>query len=602
MRLMLVELSITDFAIIDTLRVPFEPGFNALTGETGAGKSIVIDALGAVLGDRIGSDVVRTGAKVARIEATFDVGALAGREDFSAVCAELGVEPEDDTLILTREIAASGRSSARINGRAATASALAAIGQLLVDIHGQSEHLSLLRPAEHLDILDRYAGLLPQRERVAELVREVRQVRATIAGIEGSARERAQRADLLAFQSSEIAGARLRPGEEEELLSERTVLSNAERLAVDAARAYALIAGDDEAVEAGQTPALEAIRQASAELTAIASLDESVGPLATRLAEQLYLLEDIAGEARDYRDRIEADPARLEEVEERLDLIKSLKRKYGATIEEIIAFGEQATRELESITSGEENIDVLRERETDLVARLSQGASELSCAREAAAQRLARATEQAIADLKMGRARFDVAIARREADGGIPYRTDDETRQVAFDETGIDRVEFLLAPNAGEALKPLARVASGGEMARLMLALKSILSAGDATPTLVFDEVDVGVGGRSGQVVGEKLWSLADNHQVIVITHLAQIAAFAGTHFRIRKAERAGRVTSTVEQVAAADRIDELAAMLDGVPVTAASRANADALLDRVNAWIGEHRIDHPTPAAVGRR
>jgi DNA repair protein RecN (Recombination protein N) len=602
MRLMLVELSITDFAIIDRLRVPFEPGFNVLTGETGAGKSIVIDALGAVLGDRIGSDVVRTGAKAARIEATFDVASLAGREDFSAVCAELGIEPEDDTLILTREVAASGRSSARINGRAATASALAAIGQLLVDIHGQSEHLSLLRPAEHLDILDRYAGLLPQRERAAELVREVRQVRAAIAGIEGSARERAQRADLLAFQSSEIAEARLRPGEEEELLSERMVLSNAERLAVDAARAYALIAGDDEAAEAGQTPALEAIRQASAELTEIASLDESVGPLATRLAEQLYLLEDIAGEARDYRDRIEADPVRLEEVEERLDLIKTLKRKYGATIEEIIAFGEQASQELESITSGEENIDVLRDREAELVARLSQAAGELSCARQTAAERLAQATEQAIADLNMGRARFAVAVRQRESTDGIPYRAEAEERQVAFDETGVDRIEFLLAPNAGESLKPLARVASGGEMARLMLALKSILSVGDATPTLVFDEVDVGVGGRSGQVVGEKLWSLADDHQVIVITHLAQIAAFAATHFRIRKAERAGRVTSNVEQVAAADRIDELAAMLDGVPVTAASRANADALLDRVNAWISEHRIDHHTAAAAGRR
>ncbi|MGH2557437.1 MAG: DNA repair protein RecN [Thermomicrobiales bacterium] len=598
---MLVELSISDFAIIDELRIPFEPGLNALTGETGAGKSIIIDALGAVLGERVGADVVRTGAKGARIEATFDVAAMSMRPEYRGACEDLGIEPDDDSLILNREVSASGRSSARINGRATTASALARIGGLLVDIHGQSDHLSLLRPSEHLDILDRYAGLGDLRLAFGEVVRELHLVRSRISGIEGSARERAQRADLLAFQVNEITDANPRLGEEEELLAERTVLANADRLATDAARAFTHLAGDDEAVGgAAMVTALSSLRQGSGDIADIAAIDESMADFASRFAEQVYLIEDLAHELREYRDRIEADPARLEAVEERLDLLKTLKRKYGASIEEVIAFGEQAAIELESIAGGEANVAALRERETGLINAAVERALKLSAARRLAADRLAQATEHSIAELNMGRARFEVAMTDADDPEGLPSGEDDG-RRIACDEKGIDRVEFLLAPNAGEALKPLARVASGGETARLMLALKSILAAGDATPTLVFDEVDVGVGGRSGQVVGEKLWSLTDHHQVIVITHLAQIAAFAGTHFRISKGERAGRVITDVDAVSNRERVDEVAAMLDGLPVTAASQANAEALLGRVTAWIDERcarPADEPRVAA----
>jgi DNA repair protein RecN (Recombination protein N) len=301
---MLLELSIRDFAIIDELRVGFEPGFNALTGETGAGKSILIDALGAVLGERVGGDVVRTGAKLARIEATFDVAALADRPDVAAALEELGIEPDDGLLILNREVQAGGRSSARINGRAATAGMLTRIGAHLVDIHGQSDHLSLLRPAEHLEILDRYAGLLPARQELAALVGDLRDVRARIADILGNARAREQRADLLRFQADEIAGANLRPGEEEDLLAERSVLANAERLALDAAGAHALIAGEDEVAEGAPLPALLALRQAGGLLADIAGIDETARPLAERLDELVYLLEDVAAETRAYRDRI----------------------------------------------------------------------------------------------------------------------------------------------------------------------------------------------------------------------------------------------------------------------------------------------------------
>ncbi|MEA2528055.1 MAG: repair protein RecN [Thermomicrobiales bacterium] len=587
---MLLELAITDFAIIDELRIPFEPGLNVLTGETGAGKSIIIDALGAVLGERVGSDVVRTGSRVARIEATFDVSTAAQRADLAAVFDELGVEAEEGVLIFRREIASGGRSTARINGRAATAGMLSRLGGLLVDIHGQSDHLSLLRASEHLDVLDRFAGLIPERAAFADLVREWRSVRDRIDAIVTGARDRAQRVDLLEFQAREIDAAALRPGEEEELVAERSVLANAERLMEDAATAYGLLSGESDELDVGASAAaLPVLRRASAQLAEIATLDATMQPLAARAEEVVYLLEDVAAETRTYRDSIEADPARLETVEERLDLVKRLKRKYGSTVDEIIAFGEEAARELESLTGGEVDLDSLRHEEEQLLNRIGEAAVRLSRARSEAAGCLSRETEEAIAVLNMGRSRFAVSITQVPSAQGVRFESGDGAVQtVAFDETGADRVEFLLAPNAGEALKPLARVASGGEMARLMLALKSILSAADATPTLVFDEVDVGVGGRSGQVVGEKLWGLSSEHQVLVITHLPQIAAFGTAHFRIAKGERDGRTVTQVRQIADDDRIDELAAMLDGEPVTQASRANARQMLRRVRTWIGE--------------
>ncbi|HEY8445746.1 MAG TPA: DNA repair protein RecN [Thermomicrobiales bacterium] len=598
---MLLELSIDDFAIIDHLRIPFEPGLNVLTGETGAGKSIIIDALGAVLGERVGADVVRTGSRVARVEATFDVSAIADRPDFAATLNDLGVEPDDGIVILSRELSAGGRSSARINGRSATAGMLARLGALLVDIHGQSDHLSLLRPAAHLDLLDRFAGLTQQRDRFGELVREWSRVRQRIDDIVTGARERAQRVDLLEFQVREIEAAQLRPGEEEELLAERTVLANAEQLATEAAAIYDLLAGSDDEGFAGATVtgALPALRAAARQLAQAGSLDQALAGLGSRVEELVYLLEDVTGEVRNYRDTIEADPARLEAVEERLDLIKRLKRKYGATVEEVIAYGEEAARELATLTGDEVDLDALREEEERLRTELGRVATELSRARRAAADRLSRMTEEAIAELNMGRAQFAVSFRHEPREGGLLLDTEGGPIEVAFDETGADRVEFLLAPNAGEALKPLARIASGGEMARLMLALKSILSAADETPTLVFDEVDVGVGGRSGQVVGEKLWSLTDRHQVLVITHLPQIAAFASTHFRITKGEEDGRTVSRVRQIRGEDRIDELAAMLDGEPVTEASRANAREMLRRVEAWMQAAR--EPELTAVSR-
>ncbi len=598
---MLLELTISDFAIIDEVRLGFEPGFNALTGETGAGKSILIDALGAVLGDRVGADVVRTGAKAARIDATFDVSGVAARPEVAALFDELGVEPEEGIVILSREVGAGGRSGARVNGRAATAGTLARIGGLLVDVHGQSDHFSLLRPAEHLEMLDRYGELLPARDTLAGLVREWRGVKRRIAELAGDARARAQREDYLRFVVGEIEGAGLRPGEEEELLAERRVLANAAELASEAAAAHVLLAGEDEVVGGEAVPpALGALRQAADHLRAVAEVDPEMGSVAERLAEVVFLTEDLVAEVRGYRDRVEADPVRLAVVEERLGELNGLKRKYGATVEEVIAAGEAAARELEAMTGGEGDLDSLRPRAEKLGVEIGRRAGELSGARVEAGERLARAVERAIAELNMGRARFAVALAQAADEAGVPWG---DGRTIAVDPTGADRVEFQIASNAGEALKPLGRVASGGETARLMLALKSILAEADATPTLVFDEVDVGVGGRSGQVVGEKLWRLADGHQVLVITHLPQIAAFAGAHYRIAKGEREGRVVSRVDPLSDEERIDELAAMLDGVPITEVARDNAREMMARVESWKSQREgVPEAAPAKPRRR
>jgi DNA repair protein RecN (Recombination protein N) len=588
---MLLELAIRNFAIIRDLRVSFRPGLQALTGETGAGKSIIIDALGAVLGARLSSDLVRTDAPNAWIEAVFDVSELMERPAFRAALEEAGIEPEDGLLILSRDIRDSGRSTARLNGRTVTARTLSGIGEALVDIHGQSEHLSLLRPAEHLLILDRYAGTEPQREEFARLVRAYQSVTREIEQIRSSERERAQRVDLLRFQIEEIEAAALRDGEEEDLLRERQVLNNAERLRELAANAYQLLEGGDE-MRADPLPgALDSLRQATDLLDELNRLDPDNEATVTQIREALYLLEESAPSIRDYAETIEANPARLDEVEERLLLLKQLQRKYGATVSDILAFASEAADELSTLESSEQRVDELLAEQRRLLDEITTRAAELSRRRREAAALLEDAVEQAIADLHMGGARFVVGFGELSGSNRFVTRIDGAEQEVAFDPTGIDRIEFLIAPNAGEIPRPLARIASGGETARLMLALKSILSEVDETPTLVFDEVDVGVGGRSGQAVGEKLWGVSRHHQVIVISHLPQIAAFAERHYRITKQESAGRTETRVNQLEEPDRIDEIAAMLDGVPVTEESRRNAVAMLERIASWKREHVV-----------
>jgi DNA repair protein RecN (Recombination protein N) len=578
----LLELTIRNFAVIRDMRIEFGAGMNALTGETGAGKSIVIDALGAVLGARTSAEFVRTGAPGAYVEAVFDLAAMPTSERVLHALASFGVDHDlSEPLVLARDVSAGGRSTARVAGRTLTAGALATLGELLVDIHGQSDHLSLLRPATQLDLLDRFAGTLTQREQVAERVRNWHVLRRRVSDFDNEQRARAQRLDLLRFQADELASAAVQPDEDELLHRERGVLANAEKLALAAAQAQAALSGDNASTDL-DVGALDRLRVADHALLEMSAMDPGVEPTLTRLRDALFALEEVAAELRDYAERTELDPARLEEVDERLDLLRRLKRKYGPTLHEVLLHAEQVQRDLAEIES---SVDIEHLRAEEAAARdaVGQLAAKLSHSRQTAATDLARGVERAIAELNMGRAAFDVRFETAPDPHGVP--THDGRELVAVDATGVDRITFYLAANAGEELRPLGKVASGGETARLMLALKSILSAADETPILVFDEVDVGVGGRSGQVVGEKLWSLIDAHQVIVITHLPQIAAFADRHLTLDKREADGRTETSARAIDGAERIDELAAMLDGLPPTPESRSNADALLRRVNGW-----------------
>jgi len=578
---MLVEIHIRNFAIIEDLSLRFGPGLNVLTGETGAGKSIIIDAVSLLLGGRAAAEMIRSGADRAEIEGHFRLGAR--RAVIEPLLAAEGLEGDDDELILAREIRASGRHICRVNGRAVSLTLLDAIGQLLVDIHGQSDHLSLLRVREHVELLDRYAGHGALRAEMAALVSAVRQTRASLAALRRDERELARRIDLLTYQVQEIAAARLEPGEDEALEAERRRLANAEQIMLLATEAM-------QAIEEGgeeQMAAVDLLGQAAQALARLARIDPTLDPQRQQIEELSYQLSDLAREVRRYRDRVEFNPGRLAEVEERLELIHNLKRKYGDSIEEIIAFGERAQAELDSITHAEERIAELEQEEERLLRAIGEVGQRLSASRREAGERLAAAVERELDDLRMEHARFRVDLQWQDAADGACVGE----RRIAFDATGLDRVEFLISANPGEPLRPLARVASGGETARLMLALKAVLSRADETPTLIFDEIDVGIGGRVGAVVGRKLWGLvradgaAEGHQVLCVTHLPQLAAYGDVHFHVSKAVEGERTLTHVRQLTGAERVRELAAML-GTP-SAAGEENAAALLAEAAAAKG---------------
>ncbi len=550
---MLSELTIVDFAIIDRLRLQLAPGFNVLTGETGAGKSIIIDAVGVLLGSKADSDLVRTACDRALIEGAFD---LPPSPELRALLSDndLANEDDPDRLWLAREIRSGGRSTARVNGRAVPSSLLREIGDWLVDIHGQSEHLSLLRPREHVNLLDRYAETWEQRTKVAGLVSQLREVRQELNELLKSEAELARRVDMLKFQIDEIRSARLKPGEDEELAIEQKRLANAETLAALADDAYtALYEGD------GETPAaLDALAQAQKAISGLAKIDPKFAEYVTLIDAVTAQIDDLAHEVRRYREAIEYSPKRLNAVEERLDLIKRLKRKYGGALAEVAAFADRAEQELNTLEHSGERIAELREEEERLLRDIGRAGADLSVARKAAAEKLSAGIEAELDDLRMEGARFAVDLHWAPDESGA--YTDGQ--RVAFDATGIDRVEFLVAPNVGEGLKPLVKIASGGETARLMLALKTVLSRADQTPTLIFDEIDQGIGGRVGSTVGQKLWGLSQNHQVVCITHLPQLAGYGDAHFKVEKASDGERTVTQVAQLDEKARVEELAQML----------------------------------------
>lgn len=577
---MLTHLTIENFAIIERVELDLGGGLVALTGETGAGKSIVIDAVGGLLGNRLGPEVIRSGTSVARIEGVFDP---ADQAEFRALLDELGVPQDDDVLILARELNRNGRSLGRINGRAVPNSALQRIGHFLLDLHGQGDHLALLRVSEHLRMLDGFAGLEARRAEVSALSGEVRKVRHERATLSRDAREIARRLDLLRFQVEEIASAGLELDEEDLLRAERTLLLNAERLATGIDRVR-------DAVSEGEGfAALDRLGQAAAEMADLARIDPNLGDDQQTIEIIVDQLTDVSRRLRRYRDQLDFSPGRLEEIEERLNTIRNLERKYGGTIAEVLAFAENARRELNSIEHHEERAEELAETERRLLSRLADLALSLSLARQEAAEQLIRAIETELTELNMGGARFAVRIERQSDPDGVPLP---DGQVVWFDGTGIDRVEFFVAMNPGEDPKPLVKVVSGGETARLMLALKAILARADFVPTLIFDEIDTGIGGQTAVIVGRKIANLAADRQIICVTHLSQIAAYADHHLAVRKRVVEGRTRTEVALLDAADRVEEIAAMLGGQAGDQSAREHARAALGGAQSWKQGHLLN----------
>jgi DNA repair protein RecN (Recombination protein N) len=514
-----------------------------------------------------------------------DAASADARIALAALLREYDITPEDGQLILSRDIfRSSGRTVARINGRALSQQVLQQVASWLVDIHGQSEHMSLLRPDQHVNFLDRYAELLPLRAELSTKVTEWRNARKTLQALQQTERDQSRRAEFLRFEIDEIEKAELRPGETEELEEERKVLSNAEHLREHCELVYGAIKGAEVGGD-DYKPAMDQLRIAQRSLGELARMDKSLQEYADNLAEAIYQLEDVAASISSYESDIEDDPRRLSEIEERLDQIARLKRKYGATIEEILERAAEDQAELDTITNRDEIIAKLQGQDSEYRREIGQIAQELSARRREAAQRLSVAMEEQLNDLNMRRARFSVEIEQVPDEQGIPASVNGQPEQhYACDLTGIDRVQFLIAPNPGEPFKPLTRIASGGETSRLMLALKTILTSADATPTLIFDEIDAGISGQSGQIVGAKLWMLTQNHQVICVTHLPQIAAFADTHYNVSKQIFDDRTMTIVNELRPEQRVREIAHIMGG-NVTEFSMKSAEEMLARAYLW-----------------
>jgi DNA repair protein RecN (Recombination protein N) len=534
-------LSVSNLAVIDRLEVEFAPGLTVLTGETGAGKSILVGAVGLLVGGRSSADLVRTGEDTAAVQAVFE-------------------KPDGGEVIVRREVSAQGRSRAFVDGALVTTAALRDAAGSLVDLHGQHEHQVLLDPASHLDLLDEFAGLTGSRAQVGDLFSQWQRIKDDRERLAASEQQKAARAEFLAFQLTEIDKAAPQPGEDEELSTMRQVLANADRLQRVSDEAYAVLYEGDEAV----LPALAGVWKRVAEL---ANLDPKFQPyMETRDAVKSQL-EDLAFFLRSYSQGIDASPARLQEIEDRLALLERLKKKHGPSLADVIARAASLRRELHDIEHATERAAELDAALTTARVAYERVAAELSARRRAAAKEFARAIEKALADLAMAKTRCDVRFA--EARG-----------EHAWTERGIDEAEFYVSPNPGEELRPLARIASGGELSRIMLALKTLATTDAPGKTLIFDEVDAGIGGAVADVVGARLRLLGDRFQVLCITHLPQIAAYGAAHFRIEKHVRSGRTSTSVRRVDGVERESEIARMMGGADVSAAVLAGAREMIE----------------------
>ena len=580
---MLSELRIENFAIIDLLELKFHSGLNIFTGETGAGKSIIIDAVESLLGSRADPTQVRAGAERANIEASFLIPDAVNRPVREILERESLLE-DANQLTLGREIRTNGRSVARVNGRQVNVGLLSELGEYLVDVHGQSEHLSLLKVGKHLGLLDSFAQVEDLLAAYRKIYHALQQVRRELYDLHQAEGEAARRQDILSYQINEIESARLRPGEEQELRDERNRLANAVGLADVAQQALQLL--DEGMPEA--PAASEILGQVAGLMGNLTRLDPKQISLAEQMQGIQEAVEDFSANLRDYLDKIEFNPKRLDQVEERLNLIHNLTRKYGASIQEVLDFAEKSRQQLEAITHASERIAELEQEEQRLLIQLARDGMVLSEKRHAAGKILEKAVEVELAALKMNGANFAVAFGQRVNPQGVPL---EDGRRVSFDANGLEAVEFLVAPNPGEGLKPLVKIASGGETSRLMLAIKNVLARADQVPTLIFDEIDQGIGGRVGTVVGKKLWELARQHQVLCVTHLPQLAAFGEEHFQVQKALVEGRTVTQVAALSGEKRLIELAQMMG--EVSDGTRQSARELFEAARQALTLHQTDH---------
>ena len=551
---MLTELRIRNLAIIDSVTLPLAPGFNVLTGETGAGKSIIVGALGLLIGERASSDLVRTGAEKATVEGVFD---LHDRTDLLAMLDARGVECEDGVLVLKREVAGTGgRARAWINGSPVTAGVLAEVGRALVNVHGQHEAQALLEPEAQRHILDAFGEAEREVAHVAEAWREADAAREAVSSLAARRDEASKRADWLAHVAKEIGEAAPREGEEERLEEEARRLTHAEEL-------QALIAELTTTLEQADGSAMQGLGHLQKPLASLQKIDPTTSRLQELYDNAWYALEELAREAEAYAEGVEHDPARLDEVERRRDLLFRLIKKYGGSLDAVMRTGKEARAELDLLDTAGLDLRGLETRVRESEEALARAAAALTKKRTTAAQALAKAVEARLPDLGMPDGRFQVTLRAREAPSA----------------TGAEDVEFRVALNLGHDARPLARVASGGELARVMLALKTILARLDGVPTLIFDEVDAGIGGRTGLMVGDAMRDVAGHHQVFAITHLPQIAARAHHHIVVLKGAKGGVTTSDVGVVVEAARVDEIARMLGGDAESVTSREHARELL-----------------------
>lgn len=558
---MLRELYVRNFAVIESVQVQFHEGFHVLTGETGAGKSILIDALTVIIGGRGSHDLIRYGCEKAEVEAIFQMPVM---HPVWHSLHELGIEVEpNDDLIIRRELSSQGKNICRINGRIVTMTNLREIGEYLINIHGQHEHQSLFKSERHLEWLDLYAGnraeqLLLQYSKCYEAYQEAQRA---LKETELSLRQNGQMLDLYRFQLKEIEDAQLKPDEDEALQEERQKLMHSVKRRDASSEAYDLLYGRG---------GIDTLNKAISRLQEIEKYDSSIiKPIIEQMNSAFYQLEDAAYELRDYRDNVDSDPERLAYIETRLDLIHNLKRKYGESVNAILAYYEKTSHTVNSIVNNDDYVEQLRHNEKIYYEQAVQYALQLSAVRREAAAKLAKAIESELRQLLMERTTFQVDIISQSA--AEPYKLTSQ---------GIDEVVFMIAPNPGEPLKPLNKIASGGEMSRVMLALKAIFASIDRVPTLIFDEVDTGVSGRAAQAIAEKLSNLSAQCQVFSITHLPQVACMADHHYEIRKTMDAERTTTSVTELTRSSRIEELARMLGGVEVTQKTRTHAQEMVD----------------------